>query len=264
MDTAKSTTRRACPDCGVSLDGEHHNRKRCQTCATARTREQERSAHHERRIDRNGERCCCRCGVSLEGSKRKRIRCRPCAKDRRLELQRERQQAPDHKEYMKRWAAEHRNMPGAKEREIVLRKRYYRSPGVRDRQLAYAKRPEQRQRQRERQKTPEHKAYMRDYHREYWRRPEVRERQRERDRLGAWDETVTTKAVSEMLIAQRGKCPACEADIRKGYHMDHVEPLARGGKSTLTNLQLLCPGCNLSKHAKDPYEFAREGGRLFI
>ena len=44
--------------------------------------------------------------------------------------------------------------------------------------------------------------------------------------------------------------------------MDHVIPLAKGGASTLENLQLTCPSCNMSKGMKLPHEFAMELGLL--
>ena len=263
MASDKSTTPRACLGCGVSLEGTHPNRKRCQACVADldRIRKLARDVYRKKRIELHGERRCRECGVSLEDSTRKRIWCRPCAKKRRLERQHERQQTPEHKEYMKKWAACRRKMPGIKERERELRQQYYRSPGVRERLLAYAKRPEQVQRQRERQQTPEHKAYMRAYRKS----PEFKNRSREYARLRKpWDSTVTAESVAAMLDAQHGMCVACKENIRNGYEMDHIVPLSKGGPSRLANLQLLCQTCNRMKHAKDPYEFAMERGRLFI
>lgn len=42
-----------------------------------------------------------------------------------------------------------------------------------------------------------------------------------------------------------GKSPA--TDIGTKLHIDHIEPFANGGKSTLENLQTLCEECNLGK-----------------
>ena len=41
-----------------------------------------------------------------------------------------------------------------------------------------------------------------------------------------------------------------------------IKPLARGGTNQRTNLQLLCPPCNLSKSAKDPIDFMQSRGFL--
>ena len=37
---------------------------------------------------------------------------------------------------------------------------------------------------------------------------------------------------------------------RRGLHIDHIVPMARGGKTTEANLQVLCASCNLRKGAK--------------
>ncbi len=50
---------------------------------------------------------------------------------------------------------------------------------------------------------------------------------------------------------QHGLCAACEVSLYKtGHHLDHVIPLARGGKNEDDNVQLLCPKCNLKKGSK--------------
>lgn len=47
-----------------------------------------------------------------------------------------------------------------------------------------------------------------------------------------------------------GACEYCRL-IEEGtgviFHLDHVVPLDRGGSTTLGNLALCCPGCNLAK-----------------
>lgn len=48
------------------------------------------------------------------------------------------------------------------------------------------------------------------------------------------------------LVAQYGeKCQHCGAT--ENLVVDHVLPIARGGKSALDNLQLLCATCNTAK-----------------
>lgn len=68
--------------------------------------------------------------------------------------------------------------------------------------------------------------------------------------------------LAEIYAAQRGRCAECRKSIKRGYHADHIIPLARGGTNHRRNIQLLCAHCNLSKHAKHPLDFAREQGRL--
>lgn len=66
-----------------------------------------------------------------------------------------------------------------------------------------------------------------------------------------------------LMVAQRGKCACCRTDLKdSGFHLDHIMPLALGGPHEDQNIQLLCPTCNLSKHAKHPVEFMRQRGFL--
>lgn len=62
--------------------------------------------------------------------------------------------------------------------------------------------------------------------------------------------------------AQRWRCAVCARKLATGYHLDHIEPLARGGEHRPANLQLLCAPCNVRKSAKDPIAYMRELGRL--
>lgn len=74
----------------------------------------------------------------------------------------------------------------------------------------------------------------------------------------------TEKEVSALFKAQKGKCAntVCRVSIKDGYHEDHIIPLIRGGTNFIRNIQLLCPSCNLKKHAKDPIEWAKHNGLL--
>ena len=56
-------------------------------------------------------------------------------------------------------------------------------------------------------------------------------------------------------IARGVRCQRCQALFRRPAELrrlqgDHIVPYSRGGLTTWTNLQLLCPACNLRKHAK--------------
>lgn len=64
---------------------------------------------------------------------------------------------------------------------------------------------------------------------------------------------------------QRGRCAYfrhCGNILGKDFHCDHIESLKRGGTNHPSNLQLTCPTCNLTKHAKSPTDFARQIGYL--
>jgi len=61
---------------------------------------------------------------------------------------------------------------------------------------------------------------------------------------------------------QKWKCIVCKCNIKDKYHMDHIQPLAKGGLHTPDNIQLLCPSCNVRKSAKDPLQFMQENNYL--
>ena len=72
----------------------------------------------------------------------------------------------------------------------------------------------------------------------------------------------TADELKALLESQRGKCVYCGISIRKGYHVDHLVALARGGTNWISNIQLTCPRCNTSKGARDHFEFAQRLGKL--
>lgn len=60
---------------------------------------------------------------------------------------------------------------------------------------------------------------------------------------------------------QEGACLYCDANVgRRGkrWHADHFIPLSRGGTNYPENIVIACADCNLSKHAKMPWEFMPE------
>lgn len=69
-------------------------------------------------------------------------------------------------------------------------------------------------------------------------------------------------AIQRIRAAQRNRCAICATRLRNGDHLDHITPLARGGRHVPANLQLLCPPCNLRKSDRDPIEHMQSLGRL--
>ncbi len=74
----------------------------------------------------------------------------------------------------------------------------------------------------------------------------------------------TAADILAQIAAQTDKhgalhCWWCGCIIVGTYHLDHKEPLSRGGSNGATNIVATCPKCNLSKHDKTPAEWA---GRL--
>lgn len=89
----------------------------------------------------------------------------------------------------------------------------------------------------------------------------VRVRNR-RARIKASGGKHTALEIIGLLAKQHGKCANCLTKLKLAYHVDHIVPSARGGSNDITNLQILCAPCNMSKFAKDPIEWARANGRL--
>jgi len=62
--------------------------------------------------------------------------------------------------------------------------------------------------------------------------------------------------IKRILKLQKATCAACYKKFSDNeYHVDHIVPLALGGSNWASNLQLLCPPCNMSKGAKAPLDF---------
>jgi 5-methylcytosine-specific restriction endonuclease McrA len=69
--------------------------------------------------------------------------------------------------------------------------------------------------------------------------------------VGAKTTRVTDQVIQEMMVVQSYRCACgCGKSIRWEYHLDHRQPLARGGTHERSNWQLLTPDCNLRKGAR--------------
>lgn len=107
-----------------------------------------------------------------------------------------------------------------------------------------------------------HPAYRAEYRRrsiELQRANLRRYRARQRNAPGE----LSSNIVEILMQRQRSQCACCRADLQRvGHHLDHIEPLVRGGSNADENVQLLCPPCNYSKSGRDPVEFMQSRGFL--
>ena len=70
------------------------------------------------------------------------------------------------------------------------------------------------------------------------------------------DGTITKESLDKMYEKQLHRCDYCGCDLYKyGKHLDHIFPLIRGGRHTLSNVHWVCPKCNLSKNDKTEEEW---------
>ncbi len=72
----------------------------------------------------------------------------------------------------------------------------------------------------------------------------------------------TTGQIAELHKKQQGRCAWCAKKLGEKFHRDHRIPLSKGGSNRITNIELLCPTCNVRKQAQDPIEWARKNGKL--
>lgn len=62
-------------------------------------------------------------------------------------------------------------------------------------------------------------------------------------------EKMTPAIRYQVLRRDNNRCRCCGNSVSTGaiLHVDHITPVSRGGKTTLSNLQTLCSCCNLGK-----------------
>ena len=72
----------------------------------------------------------------------------------------------------------------------------------------------------------------------------------------------STKQIEQLYGLQRGCCAMCKDRLDSQFERDHITPIALGGSSDISNIQLLCRPCNRSKGSKAPIEHAQRLGML--
>jgi len=65
------------------------------------------------------------------------------------------------------------------------------------------------------------------------------------------------------IVKNSKTCYWCGNKLNKNkIHIDHYQPLSKGGSHTADNQVVSCAKCNLTKNSKDPFEFAHSKGKL--
>jgi 5-methylcytosine-specific restriction endonuclease McrA len=88
-----------------------------------------------------------------------------------------------------------------------------------------------------------------------------RQRRRAKERENGGD-GLTTAEVDALYARSRHSCALCGHKVR--LELDHIMPLALGGRHEISNIQLLCRPCNRGKAKKHPDVWAREHGFLIV
>ena len=149
---------------------------------------------------------------------------------------------------------------------------YYQNPEkFRERSVNYGKRNPEKIRQRNADNYIANIEFNKLRSREwFYSNPEKasEQRARRRSREYAVEGNYTGTELKNLYHRQKGKCIYCFKKItlkpkqKETCHADHIYPISRGGTNDIKNIQLVCKKCNLTKHAKDPFQFALENGRL--
>lgn len=66
----------------------------------------------------------------------------------------------------------------------------------------------------------------------------------------------TAKDIKAQYLSQKGLCWWCGKPVKDNYHVDHINPLSRGGSNNPNNLVISCPTCNTSRQDKLPHEWS--------
>ncbi len=95
-------------------------------------------------------------------------------------------------------------------------------------------------------------GYFKRIHRENPERS-VNAKAKRRARIG--EDRLSRGLKKLLLAAQHGLCKRCTLPFGdETPHMDHIEPLSRGGRNVDSNMQLLCSRCNRTKSNRLPHE----------
>ena len=68
----------------------------------------------------------------------------------------------------------------------------------------------------------------------------------------------TSDDLKRIRERQNDCCAACDLLLWGKGHVDHIKPIAKGGANWASNIQLLCPTCNMRKSDKDWHSFLTE------
>lgn len=180
----------------------------------------------------------------------------------------------------------YRRVHPEKSREKCRRYKVQHAAELKRKRAAYRREHPDEVRQKEREYYQKHREQECERSRRYWKenREKAREahqrwtdinrekgreyRRNRKARIRGAEGKHTATDIERLFNLQNGKCAACKTRLSKTgkhrFHVDHVQPISRGGNNSPENLQLLCGPCNQCKHTKTPEQWAEKLGKLFI
>lgn len=81
------------------------------------------------------------------------------------------------------------------------------------------------------------------------------QKMRHRARVANAEGSHTQADIQQMYADQNGLCAYCAKELNGDFHVDHMQPLFKGGSNDWTNLAISCKSCNLRKGTQTVREF---------
>ncbi len=67
--------------------------------------------------------------------------------------------------------------------------------------------------------------------------------------------SVSADEIWQMYESQDALCAYCEEPLFGTFHVEHMQPISKGGRNDWTNVAIACPNCNWRKRDKTTEEF---------
>lgn len=100
----------------------------------------------------------------------------------------------------------------------------------------------------------DHREWARERHRDWYRRNPAKAKEFASRRRTA-EGKHTADDLRLLYALQEGRCAYCGITLHGEYHVDHVQPISRGGSNWPDNLAIACRDCNHSKSNKTVAEW---------